>query len=105
MTLAKLVSARDDQSPAHSVSSVNRRKFVMNTAVSVVSLASATTIAAPAPTGRTLSYWNSASNLRPPSKNGLPNARLIDGGVMSMRQRVGVLASRGLILKACRPKK
>jgi len=49
MTLENPVRARDDRSPAHVASgvTVSRRNFLMNTTVSVASLASAAAIAAP----------------------------------------------------------
>jgi hypothetical protein len=50
MTHQDYVIARDDRSPAHSVSGVSKRNFLMNTLVSVASLASSTAIASPAVT-------------------------------------------------------
>jgi hypothetical protein len=48
MTHQNTVSARDDRSPAHVASGVNRRSVLMNTVVSVASLASATALPLPA---------------------------------------------------------
>jgi hypothetical protein len=47
MTLENRSPRRDDVAPAHPVSGVNRRSVIMNTAVTVASLASAAAVAAP----------------------------------------------------------